>query len=139
MKTMCENTCGHNCHLLRSGVQCSPCQFKETQSNTKMKNILFTRTNNLYELGEITVLRMHFDSKKELYDYLYKNVKVPFVALHNYEECINNVNDEIEVITAINDLKTKLADKAIIVHIQPKKPYGLLGSQLERKATAILQ
>lgn len=34
MNTMSEKkTCGHNCHLLRSGVECSPCKFKETQNN----------------------------------------------------------------------------------------------------------
>ncbi len=137
MKTMCENTCGHNCHLLRSGVECSPCKFK-TQNDNTMKNILFTRTNNLYELGEITVLRMCFDSEETFANYLKSNVKIPVVGLYNYEESINNVNDELEVITKINDLKNKITDKAIVVHIQPSKPFGRLGTHLERKASAIL-
>lgn len=31
---MSQKTCGHNCHLLRSGVECSPCIFKP-QKDTK--------------------------------------------------------------------------------------------------------
>lgn len=36
-----SETCGHNCHLLRTGLQCSPCRFKETQ-NTKKMNTEYT-------------------------------------------------------------------------------------------------
>ncbi len=30
-----KTTCGHNCHLLRTGCECSPCKFKN-QTDTTM-------------------------------------------------------------------------------------------------------
>ncbi len=30
-----KTTCGHNCHLLRTGLECSPCKFKP-QTDTTM-------------------------------------------------------------------------------------------------------
>lgn len=33
---MSQKTCGHNCHLLRSGVECSPCKFKNHKTDNKM-------------------------------------------------------------------------------------------------------
>lgn len=65
-----KKTCGHNCHLLRSGVECSPCKFKETQNDTTMDNyIIIKELQNKNQNLSATVQKLDSDYNSLLQNY----------------------------------------------------------------------
>lgn len=134
-----KKTCGHNCHLLRTGVECSPCKFK-TQNDTTMK-VIFKRTSEIFSIGEITLLNMVFESKEHFFRYMKDSINYDYVGFYQFDKLVNDVNNEIEVKGLINKICDFHKSKVIVIHIEPSKGkvFGRLGGQIEVKCNAIIQ
>ncbi|MER0442278.1 hypothetical protein [Emticicia sp. W12TSBA100-4] len=82
-----KTTCGHNCHLLRTGCECSPCKYKP-QTDTTM-NYEIQRLKEIIE-----------DKNEEIEELKWKNERLSIQLNQISDEPMKRINEAIPFIDA---------------------------------------